>query len=107
MSKVNLKDNIWIEGFDKLSEMQIRLLTLPDSQFKAVIYDNKTSEIPEDLVKEICELQDVFNTKEYIDQNVDRYKNYKVTEYTWYDCTAKESIQSACPEKYCIIYKTN
>lgn len=102
MSKVNLKDNIWIQGFDSFITLSFAL-----AAGVKPIYAGKTSEIPEEILRDVCELQNYFNTLEYINQDIDRYKNYKVTEYTWYDCTAKESIQSACPEEYCIIYKTN
>lgn len=104
MSKVNLKDNIWIEGFDKLSEMQIRLLTLPDSQFKAVIYDNKTSEIPEELAKE-CVNYLQGNHSVLCGYYESGYEDFSQNEFRYK--TAKESIQSACPEEFCIIYKTN
>ena len=104
MSKVNLKDNIWIEGFDTLDWLNAHIFPF---EYFEILYKGKTSEIPEEIIRSVCELQDVFNTPEYINQDIDRYKNYKVTEYTWYDCTAKESIQSACSDEFCIIYKTN
>lgn len=88
MSKVNLKDNIWIQGFDSFITLSFAL-----AAGVKPIYAGKTSEIPEELAKE-CVLPPV-----------NGYRNYK---NLWINVnTAKESIQSACPEEYCIIYKTN
>ena len=88
MSKVNLKNNIWIEGFGSFITLSFAL-----AAGVKPIYAGKTSEIPEELAKE-CVLPPV-----------NGYRNYK---NLWINVnTAKESIQSACPEEYCIIYKTN
>ena len=106
MSKIELKLGIFIEGFDEEYQYRQRLYgNTGISNSVKLLYQGKTSEIPEEITRSVCELQDVFNTPEYINQNIDRYKNYEVTKYTWYDCTVKESIKSACPQKYCIIYK--
>lgn len=148
---INLKENIWIEGFDnselmeealsineccvnchyfnqQIGEMGVcefnpenncpctRLRDMFDTRCEnhkcpEIIYSGKTSEIPEELARELFELQQVFNTPEYLSQDIDRYRNYRVTEYVWFDCTLKESIQSALTKeggsiyKYCIIFK--
>lgn len=74
---VNTKDDIWIEGFESnyLTFNSAILSSLGISQ-QDIIYRGKTSEIPEEVAIE-------WNTKE----------------------TARESIQSACPEEWCIIYR--
>lgn len=105
MSKIEFKPGIFIEGFDEKDLQVLCGIEAEDSGYN-LLYEGKTSEIPEEITRSVCELQDVFNTPEYINQNIDRYKNYEVTKYTWYDCTAKESIQSACQNEFCIIYKT-
>jgi len=92
MSKVNLKDNIWIEGFDDRHECAC----MAYNGFP-LLYEGKTSKIPEELAKECVEWSE-------FDNNVIKYYDY-VKEY-WPHLTAKEAIQSACPEEYCIIYKT-
>ena len=107
----NLKDNIWIIGFDsqdnnyKNNKMTAFLLDFLSYDLDRIIYSGKTSEISEEILRNVCELQNVFNTLEYISQDINRYKNYKVTKFTYYDCTVKESVQIACDKEYCIIYK--
>lgn len=96
MSKVNLKGNIWIEGFDKLiylnccSDMGISL--------DDVIFKGNTSEIPEEVAKECVEYVNGVNGIGYRDYLIYTMVNHKET--------AKQSIQSACDKPYCIIYKT-
>ena len=95
--KIQLKDNIVIEGFDvgQKSLLYDRILQLRGRQ--NVIYDGKTSEIPEEIAKE-CALN--WRTDGL-------YNNYKISsQYEEYMFkTARESIQSACNQIYCIIYK--
>lgn len=101
--KVNLNDNIWIEGFDNESLMlsnKYRLL----SCLYDIIYYGKTSEIPKKLAK-TCVIINIW------EGCIDSYKNYnksfipnKADDSTY--STPKASIQSACPQEYCIIYKT-
>lgn len=96
MSKVNLKGNIWIEGFDKLiylnccSDMGISL--------DDVIFKGETSEIPEEVAKE-CVRMGSYTTTFYNYITNDSHKSNQLS-------TAKQSIQSACDKPYCIIYKT-
>lgn len=93
----NLKDNIWIEGFEE-EFFQIQLLQVVGIEYdKEVIYHGKTSEIPEEVAKK-C----VLNWR-----TDGLYNNYKIeSQYEEYMFkTATESIQSACDKPYCIIYK--
>lgn len=100
MSKVNLKDDIWIEGFNE----KINLNLSCDVYFEDthdVIYKGKTSDIPENVANECVESYCIYK---------DEYTTFKkYSDITWcvypYE-TAKESIQSACDNPYCIIYKT-
>ena len=95
---VNLKDNIWIEGFD-MHEVGHFMVT-KDRNFigdiaKKIIYSGKTSEIPEEIAKEcVSELW-------FLTEKVGYTNNLDELEYK----RAKESIQSACNQEYCIILK--
>lgn len=90
--KTNLKENIWIEGFDTNQQ----IYNFKDNICFAgepvpYLWMGKTSEIPEDVAKK-CVLPPV-----------NGYRNYA---NMWINVnTAKESIQSACSQEYCIIYK--
>lgn len=64
-------------------------------------YSGKTSEIPEELAKKYVRLL----TPGHI---ISLWQNYKYSipqQVCFTKCSAKESIQSACPEEYCIIYE--
>lgn len=90
--KVNLKDNIWIEGFDNFREC----VFAQDAYFDRLVYSGKTSEIPEETAKECV---DCFKQKWYLDYGAD-------IDYLFELETSKQSILSACDKPYCIIYKT-
>lgn len=107
---INLKDNIWIEGFDSELFMQSNLYSLKCLVYEE-IYSCKTSEIPEEIAKEcviefgLCkgyELDDGTILNEDVSFG---FKNYKEGFGELDFKTAKESIQSACDKEYCIIYK--
>ena len=93
--KVNLKDNIFIEGFDNQLDVYNSSidLCLNLGNF-SILYEGKSSEIPEDLVKKCVTKTRLRN-----------FKNYKTFRFCGLPFTAKESIQSACDKEYCIIYK--
>lgn len=101
---VNLKDNIWIEGYDNQGDLGYGYFCLAADRsydLKNILYQGKTSEILEELAKECV---DKFSALLPI-----LYWNYS-TPYPHYyiNCefkTAKESIQSACDKEYCIIFK--
>lgn len=91
MSKLNLKDNIWIEGFTReelfdLSKEDWRNI-VDDVSVDKMLYSGKTSEIPEELAKQIFDWG--YDDLELHFESLD------------------ESIQSACDKEFCIIYKTN
>lgn len=89
--KVNLKDNIWIEGI--INDGISRLLPTGVDY----IYQGKTSEIPEELAKECLNTHyDGYCGRIYYGKMYNEFLSNNPI----------ESIQSACPEKYCIIYKT-
>ena len=95
MTKVNLKDNIWIEGFDTNYEVYSFKDTICFfGEATPHIYIGKTSEIPEELAKECVAKTRLRN-----------FKNYKTFRFCGSPFTAKESIQSACSDEFCIIYK--
>lgn len=95
--KTQLKDGIWIEGFDNyviedVASFNNRL----DKLDNKVIYSGKTSEISEELAKKCVDtyhhgLED------------ETWTNYSGFDY--YCFTPKESIKSACSQDFCIIYK--
>ena len=98
MSKVNLKENIWIEGFDTEVLCLHNYLSIQNKHYPIdmCIYSGKTSEIPEELAKECAEIIELTDTK------------YLCVDYNGNSpcfLSAKQSIQSACQEEYCIIYK--
>lgn len=103
--KINLKDNIWIDGFDHFWQMVLREQSFLDTDLKYTkdhIYSGKTSEISEELAKECVEILAKTTMGNF-------YRNYQYNKpqpVSFTKCTAKESIQSACPHEYCIIYKT-
>lgn len=96
--KINLKEDIWIVGFDDSAKRYDFLLSIGGR--KNTIYDGKTSEIPEEIAEK-C-VYSLFGNKESC-----RDYSKSGVGYESYPFTAKESIQSACDKKWCIIYKKN
>ena len=97
---INLKDNIWIEGFDDRFDCAIA-----GYNGNVLLYEGKTSEIPKEIAKECVEqIGEWFigNTpiyQNYIDENnIPVMKRHVIL-------NSKQSIQSACEKEYCIIYK--
>lgn len=95
----NLKDNIWIEGFNTAKESHLIYENI--SIKYSIIYVGKTSEIHEEIAKECAEIHqglsywggpnDIF----YVDYN------NKLNGFS----KAKNSIKSTCPQEYCIIFR--
>lgn len=97
MNKVELKNKIFIEGFNTSKEMvREQIGRNKELEFRTTLYEGKTSEISEELAKE-CVLVWFFG-KEF-----DSFEDYNNRSNGFN--TAKESIQSACQSEYCIIYK--
>ena len=94
--KTLLKQNIYIEGFDEEYIFNYQLFT--DGK---IIYQGKTSEIDEELAKECVDQYSLLNPVLYWNYGVPYPHYYTDCEFT----TAKDSIQSACSQKFCIIYK--
>ena len=102
--KTELRPGIFIEGFDDVALWNRKLCYLGQVSEKDVelLYQGKTSEIPEELAKECVELLAETSYGNF-------YRNYQYNKpqpVSFTKCTAKESIQSACNQEYCIIYKT-
>lgn len=103
--RINLKDNIWIEGFDEFTfayEKYNDLVELPNG----TIYGGKTKNIPysvaENCVKSyiVDKGSDSERTSGYFDYN----RNEKSKWVASYDSPI-DSIKSACDYEYCLIYK--
>ena len=96
--KTELKPNIFIEGFDSESEFRRRMYGRKGMSFSVdLIYQGKTSDVPEEIARNSTQRSE-------FDENIIQYYDY---EKDYWPCrTAKESIQSACKQKWCIIYKT-
>ena len=112
---VNLKDNIWVEAFATKMKMVLKLskggyINTP------IIYFGKTSAIPEEIAKEVLLLHPYSSAQcecyfEYDNPELDLDNtscqcrdnpNKSRSDYLW---DWKESIQSACNQEYCIIFK--
>lgn len=93
---INLRDNIWIEGFNNHNNLIAYYDSLVHER-KERIYCGKSSEIREEIAKECV--------KKWCSGN-GFYNNYKTeSQYTEYLCkTAKQSILSACDKEFCIIF---
>ena len=87
---VRLKDNIWIEGFCNIEKYDEMIVSI-----SAILYHGKTSDIPEEIAKECV---GCFKNEYYLDYSSE-------IKYLYEFKTAKESIQSACNQEYCIIFK--
>ena len=101
---VNLKDDIWIKGFDTIEAKNDELRYLchvSENMLSELIYAGKTSDISEEIAKECVEVTATGLFKNYIrsDEKVQDYGMQPIS------TTAKESIQSACNREYCIIFK--
>lgn len=102
--KTLLKDSIWIEGFDTIDNRneRLRIISICDTIIDELIYSGKTSEISEELAKTCAEILAKTTFGNF-------YRNYQYNKpqpVSFTKCAAKESIQSACSQIYCIIYKT-
>ena len=98
-SQVNLKKNIWIEGFNTPLQRDNRILELlpkigDADQKDPILYWKKTSEITEEVAKQLVERLSIFTPM---------YRAYDKTYSDYYE-TAVESIKSACQHKWCIVY---
>jgi hypothetical protein len=73
-----------------------------------ILYEGKTSEIPEELAKELVDtIPHIFYGMRITDTSGNNvlFKNYKINKFV--KRSGKRSIQSACNQEFCIIYKTN
>ena len=106
--KTDLSTGYIIEGFDN---HVTPITALNRSEVYDVAYAGKTSDIPEEIAEK-CVIQYGIEKGSILDDGLILgedcmfgFKNYKkgygVLEFD----TAKESIQSACCQPFCIIYK--
>jgi hypothetical protein len=106
--KTNLGTGYIIEGFDSVAgeyNEKLGKYSYLDKD-KIVVYYGKTSEITEEVAKK-CVQYSKPHYNSYLNYTQIRGKNntsYSKDEKMWFK-TAKESIQSACNQPYCIIYK--
>jgi hypothetical protein len=101
--KTNLKDDIWIQGFDKEGFVLGAILkTINKLGAGNVLYLGKTSEVSEELANEVLKIDEELSYWDDIRDIV--YINYQGNTST--SCF-KTAIKSACNNMYCIIYKTN
>lgn len=98
--KINIKDNIWIEGFDTDYELDGKLDWFthnPCCDSDDILYFGFTSDISDEFAKKcVCSLFDD-SFRDYSKNGVG-YESFPFE-------TSKQSIQSACDKLYCIIYK--
>lgn len=99
--KINLKENIWIEGFDQKS-FEILLADIMEMPLdRDVLYIGVTYKISEEIAKKYVHFYFPFDS-----DNSKLFKDYSLEDESLHNFeTAKESILSACEDEYCIIYK--
>ena len=86
---------ILIKGFTSRKEMiQFHNYYVNNEIDPVIFYEGKTSDISEELAKSLADKGSL----------CEFYWNEKIDDYDK-TITAKQSIQSVCNEKYCIIYK--
>lgn len=110
MNKIELKNKTFIEGFDDIALWNQKICYLGQVSEKDIelLYSGKTSEIPEELAKEcVNTIPHYFYGMRIVDTdgNDVLFKNYKINKFV--KRSGKRSIQSACPNEFCIIYKTS
>lgn len=85
--KTNLKDNIWIEGFDDFIEQWTRYQELAQITESTIVplYAGKTSVMPREIAK--------------------KYFDYGYDDLELHYTSINEAIKESCNQEYCIIYK--
>lgn len=97
--ETKLKDATYIEGFDTEWEYRQYLYGVGGVNRQLdIIYQGKTSEISEDLAKTCVK----FSGSSVKDYALSREPHPQVYDNKF---TGKESIQTACSQDYCIIFK--
>lgn len=94
---INLKEDIWICGLTYIIDTHNAMYGVD-----SVFYAGKTSEIPEEIAKEILE----------IDEQISRWEHPNDIFYKDYSggvshCDFRDAIQSACNKEFCIVFKKN
>ena len=96
--ETDLETGYIIEGFNvgKKASLYDRVLQLGGRQ--NILYDGKTSEIPEEIAGKVCNFGNRFDGIKFQDYSEDAWVKYAFEE-------PLDSILSACTQPYCIIYK--
>jgi hypothetical protein len=97
---VNLKDNIFIQGFDNYESMTSKMLSLNNNAL--VIIAGVRAQITEETANNLVEYS--VERCKYKNYNPDEYK--PVGEKMFGFNTSLFSIESACNKEYCLIWKT-
>ena len=110
---INLKDNIWIEGFGN-NQVAFEAFEKMTELANGTIYAGETYNLPEELAME-CTRDIILSTGVfYINyRKMAALKDHIENRSVWHNqivwepmCkTAKESILTACDKPYCIIFK--
>ena len=101
-NKLNIKDNIWIEGFERKSSMYDRILQLGGEQ--NIIYKGKTSEASRNLLEEL--LAECYFCQSQVVHDVCRDEVIVCHEFNWSTCiNVYKEFSKLCKQEYCIIYK--
>lgn len=92
----NLKNDIWIRGFDSESEFRQYLYGSSGKSYsiEELIYQGKVVDIPDPVLKRVTEKMSIFTSQ---------YRDYNGT-HSDYVATPLESIQTATDKEYCIIF---
>lgn len=105
MSKVNTKDNIWIEGFSEpfWENMGIKPFEYKTYNGNELVYYGKISEIPYELFDDVLDRYKFWDKKQcYCSDRV----TCRYCEITLLN-DDNEFIEELIPEEWCIIYKIN
>jgi len=104
---INLKNNIYIAGFNKNNPFDKKngenelFNTFHNLLDKDIIYIGLTKDITEEIALNCVNFMNF--DSDIINGDYDAYEDYSNFD-CWVD-TAKESILSACKDKYCIIFR--
>ena len=94
--KINLIENIWIEGFEREESLYAYHDFLCFNNNIELLYTGETNELPKKLISSIIGT---------INENTDQETWMNYSGFDNLCITPEESIKSACIEKFCIIYK--
>ena len=94
-----LKGNLFIAGFDTNEELELASFESNES----IVYEGKISDIPEELASKLCSF--MFWDEQQYPERRRFYNDGKRCVISYPFLTGKESIESACKQIYCLIYR--